>query len=403
MNKFTVYQGLSTITKALFTILYLSYAVNNFSSEEDRAISLVLLSLTGVSIIFDLGLSQIFIGWSKINNSNKNKVRKVIATWYLIVSLLTSITCFLIGVAVFLKYNGQNWIYPLFFTSASLGLNIYLSSALLIDEALGKVDQSYYLKMLSSVGLIFGGAAAYILDFGQYFLALAYLISSLTLLHKRNKIQIAVNELRDFFKCNADFIKKTSMVWISGFLFWHSPVLISAKYLDYGTASEFSITFNLLNSINFFALSILMPYRSIVTKEFMCQRHESAEKIFMSIVKKVISLWLLSQLMLVLFYSMPYELALNYKKTTLSGLEYIITMGVVLLNFLLQIGAIYMRCAGFELFHKPLVALNFITPFIFFVLAANFKLATILIMWLISMLFILVWCANIYREYAAKT
>jgi hypothetical protein len=385
------YQYVNSISKGIFSLFFSFYIVHDITDLDQRAIAFSFLSISGVSIIFDLGLSQIFIKWVSTGDNIKI-ARNSIFSWYFLSALLSALVGLLLGFYFFDQFNYEIWLYPFLALIASLFLNILFSGYALSLEADGKIVESYKVKMLSSLLLLFGGGLSYFFSLKLYFLAVAFGISSFWFIFKKDIFFIRLTSLKTFLLANKLFIRQSSLVWMSGFLFWNAPILISTKLYPSSIASTFALTFNILVSLNFFSLSIFSSNRAVFSKLISNGLISEALNLLKGKFFQIISIFIFGQLILVLFILLKFDFAIKYTKIFFSMEQYFILTALLCCLLILQIIAVFMRSAGKESFYKELVVINFLTPIVFCLGLFDFKINIVLIIWMLIILLITIFC-----------
>jgi len=389
-----IYQYVNSISKGLFTLYYTFYIIHEINDLDHRAIAFAFLSISGVSIIFDLGLSQIFI---KSSTSTENKIftKKAIFAWFLISAIFSALTGIAIGFYVLSKYDTNIWLTPFFALIFSLISSILFSGYVLSVEADGKVAESYKIKMISSLILLSSVGFSYFISFKLYLLAFAFGLSTIWGLFKKKIFLIDFSTLKIFLGRNLIFIRQSSLVWISGFLFWNFPILITTKLYPSNISSTFALTFNILNSINFFSLSIFSSNRAIFSKLISDKLINEALALLKSKLFQIFGLFILGQLTLSLVIFLRFDFALKYTRILNFMDQYIILTILFSFLLLLQIIAVFMRSSGKESFYKELIVINLITPVVFCLGFAGFGINAILIIW--TSLVLLITCICFFK------
>lgn len=401
IKKHEFYQYVNSISKGIFSLFFSFYIVHDITDLDQRAIAFSFLSISGVSIIFDLGLSQIFIKWVSINDNNKNELSSIFS-WYFISAILSAIVGLILGFYFFDRFNFEIWLYPFLALIFTLFLNILFTGYVLSLEADGKVVESYKIKMISSLLLLFGGVVSYFFSLKLYFLSFAFGISSFWFIFHKDIFVIKLTTLKFFLSENKLFIRQSSLVWISGFLFWNSPILISTKIYSSSIASTFALTFNILNSLNFFSLSIFSANRAIFSKLISNGLIIDALNLLKVKVYQIFSIFIFGQVIFSLFIFLKFDFAIKYTKIFFSIDQYFILTGLLYCLLILQIIAMFMRSAGKESFYKELVLINFLTPIVFCLGLFDLKINVLLTIWMVLILLITIFCLIKFKSLIKK-
>lgn len=261
-HKAALYHNATIAIKAMSGPITFIFLAESFT-ELEQGVFFAFLSIGALQLLFEAGMTTSFV--QHIASERRSNDGSAIYFGYLKASLIWCVfsalffywAALFFSLYVFSSFSQELWLLQIKAFLFCLSLNILFSFIYVIKEGQGYVSLVYQTRFVGAILSVLFLWLSLFLEAGLYALAAGQLGLLAPLIVRKktwqiiyslfnaehSNIKLAVTRL-------AGFQVRLTAVWITGYLYWNSPILILFKFVDPSYAGKFGLTFSLMNAIN---------------------------------------------------------------------------------------------------------------------------------------------------------
>jgi len=291
-NKSSFYHSSAVLIKALSGPVTFVLLAENLT-ETEQGLFFAFISLGALQILFEAGISTSLVqhlSSEKELFGRSDKYYGFLKIGFLWCSISAlGLLCLAMAVSnyIFADFSPEDWWGSFFAYVLAVGVNLLFSFVYIVAEGEGDIEFVYrtrFLGALTSIFMLwfslFSGFQLYTLALSQFGLLLPLVLNKkawLFFVSCRGYGKVAVAPA---FGEIIGFQSRLAVVWITGYLYWHSPVLIIFKFVDPVYAGKFGLTFSLMNAVSQVGQGWVMTQRVLMGKLVTSGDEEGAHKLF---------------------------------------------------------------------------------------------------------------------------
>jgi O-antigen/teichoic acid export membrane protein len=232
-------------------------------TELEQGLFFTFLSIGALQLLFEAGMTtslvQHIASERRFNNGSAIYFGYLRASliWCVLSAFVFYWVALFFSLYVFSDFSQDLWLSQINAFIFCLSLNILFAFTYVIKEGQGHVPFVYQTKFIGAIISVLFLWVSLFFEAGLYALAAAQLGLLVPLLLRKQTWEIGFsifnakhNNLKLAVASLAGFQLRLTAVWITGYLYWNSPILIMFKFVDPSYAGKFGLTFSLMNAIN---------------------------------------------------------------------------------------------------------------------------------------------------------
>jgi len=296
-NSAAIYHNATIAIKSLAGPITFILIAESFT-ELEQGLFFAFLSIGALQLIFEAGMSTSFVQHiaSERRRSYGSKLYygllKGSVIWCSVSSILFYLTSVTFAFYVFSDFSVELWLLPLNVFALALSLNMFALFIYVVQEGSGEVLFVYKTRFWGAVlslallwVLLFFDAGLYSLAAAQIGYLIPLFVQGQTWKCLAHIFKSSDANVRSAINGLASFQLRLTAVWVSGYLYWNSPVLLIFKFVDPVYAGKFGLTFSLMNAINQIGQGWLTTQRVHIGSMIADQQFKIARKLFNDVSK----------------------------------------------------------------------------------------------------------------------
>ncbi|MCF7203582.1 hypothetical protein [Pseudomonas oligotrophica] len=296
-NRAAIYHNATIAIKSLAGPITFILIAKSFT-ELEQGLFFAFLSIGALQLIFEAGMTTSFVQHiaSERRRSYESELYygllKGCVIWCSVSAIFFYLTSVAFAFYVFSGFSIQLWLLPLNVFALALSLNMFSLFIYVVQEGSGDILFVYKTRLWGAVVSLALLWLSLFFEAGLYSLAAAQ-IGYLIPLFIQGKTWRCMAHIFTSSEANvrlamyglASFQFRLTAVWVSGYLYWNSPVLLIFKFVDPVYAGKFGLTFSLMNAINQIGQGWLTTQRVRIGTMIADRKFKIARKLFDDVSK----------------------------------------------------------------------------------------------------------------------